>query len=149
MSAGAALARFLTANFLHMSLTALVALSVFDASRGRSTPRDRFDVIFPLAVAIHGAYDFLLGAPGLSLLSMLLFVVVSRQFLRQLLIASSAEEEQGALRLLITSMFLLTGVSYVYATTLVGPLIAVQLVALGFLGVIIVIYMFVRELSPA
>jgi protease PrsW len=149
MAAGAALARFLTANFLHMSLTALVALSVFDASRGRSTPRDRFDVLFPLMVVIHGAYDFFLSTNGLSLLSMLLFIFVSRQFLRQLLIASSAEEEQGALRLLITSMFLLTGVSYVYATTLAGPLVAVQLIALGFLGVIIVIFMFVRELSPA
>jgi RsiW-degrading membrane proteinase PrsW (M82 family) len=149
MAAGAALSRFLTANFLHMSLTALVALSVFDASRGRSTSRDRFDLIFPLMVAIHGAYDFFLSTNGLSLAAMLLFIIVSRQFLRQLLIASSAEEEQGALRLLITSMFLLTGVSYVYATTLVGPLLAVQLVALGFLGVVIVIFMFVRELSPA
>jgi RsiW-degrading membrane proteinase PrsW (M82 family) len=152
MAAGAALARFLTANFLHMSLTALVALSVYDASRGRSTPRDRFDVIFPLAVGIHGAYDFFLSSnefAGFSLLSMMLFIIVSRQFLRQLLIASSAEEEQGALRLLITSMFLLTGVSYVYATTLGGPLVAVRLIALGSLGVAIVIFMFVRELGPA
>ena len=152
MAAGAALARFLTANFLHMSLTALVALSVYDASRGRSTPRDRFDVMFPLAVGIHGAYDFFLSSnevAGFSLLSMMLFIIVSRQFLRQLLIASSAEEEQGALRLLITSMFLLTGVSYVYATTLAGPLVAVRLIALGALGVAIVIFMFVRELGPA
>src|SRR5205823_5797400 len=37
--AQATLPRFLTANFFHMSLTAVVALSVFDTLRGRATSR--------------------------------------------------------------------------------------------------------------
>jgi len=49
---------------------------------------------------------------------------------------------------LIASMALITGVSYVYATTLVGPWGALRMIAIGIVGVAIVIYMFVRELSP-
>jgi RsiW-degrading membrane proteinase PrsW (M82 family) len=146
LAASGALSRFLTANFLHMSLTALVALSVFDAVRGRSTNRDTVNIIFPLAVIIHGAYDLFLTT-GPALLAMFFFVVVSRQFLRQLLVASSKMEEEGALRLLMMSMALLTGASYIYATTLVGPLHALGLIAVGFVGVAIVVYMFVTELT--
>jgi RsiW-degrading membrane proteinase PrsW (M82 family) len=151
LGGGHALSRFLTANFLHMSLTALVALSVFDTIRGRVTRRDGFNVVFPLAVMVHGLYDFFLTTndiPLSSILSMGLFVVISRQFLRQLLMASSREEEQGVLKLLVASLSLITGMSYIYATTLVGPGPALRLIALGAAGVAIVIYMFVRELAP-
>lgn len=150
--AAAALARFLTANFLHMSLTALIALSVFDTRRGRATPSDGFSTVFPMAVIIHGAYDFFLTThevPLSSIISMALFFIIARQFLRQLTIASSREEEQGVLYLLIASLALITGVAYIYATTLVGPWYAVRLMSVGALGVAIVIWMFVRELSPA
>jgi protease PrsW len=149
--AAAALSRFLTANFLHMSLTALVALSVFDTKRGRATPSDGFSTVFPMAVIIHGAYDFFLttdDVPLSSIISMALFIVMARQFLRQLTIASSREEEQGVLYLLIASLSLITGVAYVYATTLVGPWYAMGLMSVGALGVAIVLWMFVRELSP-
>jgi RsiW-degrading membrane proteinase PrsW (M82 family) len=150
LSASVAVARFLTANFMHMALTSLVALSVYDASRGRSTPRDAFNVIFPLAIGIHGAYDFFLSSPqfsGYSLVSMMLLIIITQQFLRQLLIASSTMEQEGVLRLLVASLALLAGVSYIYATTLVGPGIALRLVALGFVGVAVMIWVFVRELS--
>jgi RsiW-degrading membrane proteinase PrsW (M82 family) len=149
-AAGTALSRFLTANFLHMSLTALLALSVFDAARGRSTPRDRFNVMFPLIVCIHGAYDFFLSDPEFSrfsLISMMLLIFVAQQFLRQLLIATSRREEEDVLRLFVASLTLLTGVSYIYASTLAGPLMALRLVAVGGLGIVFVIYMFVRELT--
>lgn len=150
LNAAAAMSRFLTANFLHMSLTALAALSVFDGARGRSTSRDRFDVLFPFVVVIHGAYDFFLASPEFSrfsLLSMILLIFVARQFLRQLLIASSRMEEEDALRLFIGSLALLTGASYIYATTLCGPWLAIRLIAVGGIGVAFVIYMFVRELT--
>jgi RsiW-degrading membrane proteinase PrsW (M82 family) len=152
LSAGAAIGRFLTANFLHMALTSIVALSVFGTLRGRQTSRDGFNVIFPLAVALHGAYDFLLTSddfPLGSFVAMALLFVLCRAFLRQLSIASRAVEMQSLLRLFVWSLTLLTGVSYVYATTLVGPLLAIELVAMGVLGVSILIYLFVRELSES
>ena len=100
---------------------------------------------------IHGAYDFFLTTNDIllsSIISMVLLIIIARQFLRQLLIASSKEEERGALYLLIASMALVTGASYIYATTLFGPWTALRAIAVGILGVAIVIYMFVRELSP-
>ncbi len=147
-----ALTRFLTANFLHMSLTALVALSVFDTLRKRATRGDGFNTVFPMAVGIHGAYDFLLSTrevPFASWMSLILLMIVSRTFLRQLLIASSKEEETGILNLLVASMALITGLSYVYATTIVGPFAAVRMIGFGILGVAMVIWMFVRELGTA
>ena len=149
-SGSAPLARFLTANFLHMSLTAIVALSAFDTLRKRATSRDAFNVVFPLAVFIHGAYDFCLTTNDLplsSLGSLLLLIAIARRFLRQLLIASSREEERGVLDLLIASMALITGAAYIYATTLAGPAEAFKMIAIGALSVAIVIFMFVRELS--
>jgi protease PrsW len=148
--ASAAISRFLTANFLHMSLTALIALSVYDGKRGRSMPHDRFNVMFPLVVLIHGAYDFFLSDSefgNLSIISMFLLIMVAQQFLRQLLIASSRMEEEGVLRLFVWSLTLLTGASYVYASTLAGPLLALRLMALGSLGVAFLIWIFVRELT--
>jgi hypothetical protein len=111
-------------------------------------PHDRFQFMFPLIVLFHGAYDFFLSDSGMySLLSMFLLILVAQQFLRQLLVATSRFEEEGILRLFVTSLTLITGVSYIYATTLVGPLMAIRLIAVGSLGVAVVIYMFVRELT--
>lgn len=149
-NAAVAMSRFLTANFFHMSMTAIIAVSVFDAARGRSTPRDRPNVLIPIVVAIHGAYDFFLSSPefaSFSLVSMILLIFVARQFLRQLVIATSREEEEDVLQLFVWSLAILTGVSYIYATTLVGPWVAVRMIAVGGLGVVFVVYMFVRELT--
>ena len=150
--ADAALSRFLTANFLHMSLTALVALSMFDTLRRRATSRDAFKVVFPLAMAIHGAYDFSLGSnelPMSSLLSIILLIIITQRFLRQLLIASSRDDERDVLNLFVASMAAITGVAYIYATTQVGPMDAFRSISLGGLSVAIVIFMFVRELRPS
>ncbi len=146
-----ALSRFLSANFLHMGLTALVALSMFDTLRKRATRYDTFKVVFPVAVAVHGAYDFCLGVTDVafsSLFSIVLLIVIARRFLRQLLIASSREDERDVLNLFVGAMAAITGAAYIYGTTLVGPLEALRLIALGAAGVAAMIVMFVRELSP-
>lgn len=150
--ADAALSRFLTANFLHMSLTALVALAMFDTVRKRVTARDSFKTVFPLAMAIHGAYDFCLGSndlPFSSFISIILLIVIARRFLRQLLIASSREDERDVLNLFVAAMAAIAGVAYVYASTQVGPLEASRLIALGTFSVAAMIWMFVYELRPS
>jgi RsiW-degrading membrane proteinase PrsW (M82 family) len=146
----AALSRFLSANFLHMALTALVALSMFDTLRKRATRYDAFKIVFPVAVAVHGAYDFCLGVDDVALsflFSIVLLIVIAQRFLRQLLIASSREDERDVLNLFVGAMAAITGAAYIYGTTLVGPLEALRLIALGAVSVAAVIVMFVRELS--
>ena len=149
MAAGAALGRFLTANFLHMALTGLIGLAAYDADRRR--PADGLDLntTFLLAVLIHGAYDFFLASPAVaeySIFAMTVFVLLSQRFLREVL-SSNATPPESTLRLFIVSITILTGASYVYGALLAGPWMAFQLIAVGVVGQAILIYMFVMELG--
>jgi hypothetical protein len=104
-----------------------------------------------VAILIHGAYDFLLASPAVgeySIFAMTVFVLLSQRFLREVL-SSNATPAEGSLRLFIISITVLTGASYVYASTLVGPWSAFELIAVGVVGQAILIYMFVMELGGA
>ncbi len=149
MDPSAAIGRFLTANFLHMALTSLVAVAAYDMSSARRRPSGSLNTTFIIAIAIHGAYDFFLSTPGLSLLAMILFIILSQRFLRELLFAAPDAQRQGLLRLFVISLAVLLGLSYVYATTLVGLATAVGVVFTGFVGVAIMTFIFVRELDGA
>lgn len=147
----AALGRFLTANFLHMALTGLVGLAAYDADRRTGSGSIDLNTTFLFAVLIHGAYDFLLASPAVadySIFAMTVFVLLSQRFLREVL-SSNATPPASTLRLFIVSIAILTGVSYIFATTLVGPWMAFQLIAVGVVGQAILIYMFVMELGGA
>jgi protease PrsW len=149
MEASVALGRFLTANFLHMALTGLVALAAWDSGRPRRPDSFDLNTTFLLAVFIHGAYDFFLASPVVgdySIFAMTVFVLLSQRFLREVL-ASNATPPESALRLFLVSITILTGVSYVFASTLAGPWTAFQLIAVGLVGQAILIYMFVMELG--
>lgn len=149
MDASAALGRFLTANFLHMALTGLVGLAAYDSDRLKRSDSLDLNTTFLLAVLIHGAYDFFLASPAVaeySIFAMTVFVLLSQRFLREVL-SSNATPPDSSLRLFIVSITILTGASYVYATTLVGPWGAFQMIAVGVVGQAILIYMFVMELG--
>jgi len=149
MDASAALGRFLTANFLHMALTGLVALAAYDADRQKRADSFDLNTVFLFAVLIHGAYDFFLASPAVgeySIFGMTVFILLSQRFLREVL-SSNATPPDGTLRLFIVSIAILTAASYVYASTLVGPLSAMGLIAMGVVGQAILIYMFVLELG--
>lgn len=148
--ASVALTRFLTANLLHVSLTAIAALAVYDSSRAWNRSADILNAALPMVVLLHGGYDLLLSSPqlgGVSFFAMTLFVLIAQRFLREITSISSALEQEKVLRLFIVSLSLITGASYVYATTLVGPLTGFAFIATGLLGVAIFAYMFVRELA--
>jgi hypothetical protein len=132
-----------------MALTATVAVSVFDGASARQG--EQFTTAFPLVVLIHGGYDFLIASPVVgeySFLAMSVFIVLSQRFLRELEAVRPAGRRGGLLRQFVVSLSLLAGLSYVYACTLIGPGMAVSLVATGLLGLAVLVYMFVRELGP-
>lgn len=54
--------RFLSANFLHVSLTGICAHSLYSMLLTRFARADQFIITFMLTVAAHGAYDYL--SPG-------------------------------------------------------------------------------------
>ncbi|MBI2213567.1 MAG: PrsW family intramembrane metalloprotease [Acidobacteria bacterium] len=148
--ASVALTRFLTANLLHVSLTAIAGLAVYDAARAWNRSAEILNSTLPMVVLLHGGYDFLLSSPqfgDLSFLAMTLFVLIAQRFLRELTGLSTSQQQERVLRLFIVAITLIAGASYVYATTLVGPLLGFAYVATGLLGVLIFAYMFVRELA--
>jgi protease PrsW len=150
--AATAIGRFLTANFLHMALTALIAVSAFDSLRGKARQMGNFGTIFPLAVLIHGAYDFLLTSAHigeLSILAMTLFIIVAQFYLREQLATFPEEKKEGLLQTFVLSLLLLTGLSFVYASALVGIGQAVPLMVMGVAGVAIITVMFIREMRPS
>jgi len=146
-----ALGRFLTANFLHISLTALLASSFADFVDDPGGKSDELMKTFLLVVGLHGAYDFFLESRDfaeVSFLAMTIFVILARRFLREVNAVRPAGGPGIPLfSLFVYSVTILSGASYVYATTKVGPFRALIVLGPGLLGSIIQIVMFVRELD--
>jgi len=147
---GTAMTRFLTANFLHMSLTAIAAEAVTRAVRERTDTATASAVnTFGLVVLLHGAYDWFLVTPGMadySILAMTIFVVTSQLFLRALPMGrgrTGIPLEQVVVRALVV----LTGATFVYGAAVAGPQAAAVASAQGVLGVVLILVMFHRELG--
>jgi hypothetical protein len=145
------MARFLTANFLHMSMTAIVAGALDDLMRdddGNEGGSMRFSVALITVSAMHGAYDYFLSSRDLSWLAMVVFFLLARQFLA--LVSVARVKERAAYPHLLETfgigMALVIGASFVYASALVGPAAAAGSLAEGLLGLGIVIISFVRVL---
>lgn len=147
---GAAMTRFLTANFLHMSLTAIAAETLTQAVRERTDSAVARAVnTFGLVVLLHGAYDWFLVTPGMaqySILAMTTFVVSSQFFLRAV---PKARCRPGLpLDQVVTrALVVLTGATFVYGAAIAGPQAAAVASAQGVLGVVLILVMFNRELG--
>jgi RsiW-degrading membrane proteinase PrsW (M82 family) len=143
------LGRFLTANFLHMAMTGILATSLDDFV----TDSERFGADFSrtslLVVALHGAYDFLLSHEeyGGSYMAMAVFVFLARMFLGAM--DRARRRVDRGLSLLHSFVFaaaVVTGVSAVYASVAVGPVQAGVVMSEGLLGEAIIFAVFVRSL---
>jgi RsiW-degrading membrane proteinase PrsW (M82 family) len=143
-----ALARFLTANFLHLSTTGIVAVALDDAARGREDEATGWSQTIPLVVLTHGMYDFFLSSDsmgGTSFLAMFCFVLLARRFVN--VIRQLPGREGPLLPFFVVGLAVVAGGTFVYASTLVGTAEAANAIAIGALGLAIVAYMFGRELG--
>jgi RsiW-degrading membrane proteinase PrsW (M82 family) len=144
-----ALARFLTANFLHLSTTGIVAVALDDAMRGQPEQPERHDgwsQTLPLVVITHGVYDFFLSTPSLhdaSFVSMLTFVLLARRFVNVL--RELPGREGPLVPVFLVGLAVVTGGTFVYASSHVGAQHAAAAIALGALGLIIIAFVFARE----
>jgi RsiW-degrading membrane proteinase PrsW (M82 family) len=148
MGLSTALSRFLTANFLHVSTTGLVAVAIDDYVRGREDRPGDLSRTLMLVIVAHGLYDFFLSSASVdrgSFLSMLVFVLLTRRFVDVL--RGLPGREGPLLRLFCVGLAVVAGTSFVYASARVGPEHAALALLDGALGVIIVVYVFVRELG--
>ncbi len=143
------LGRFLTANFLHMAATAILAAALDDFLRDREKYAADLSRTAMTIIAIHGGYDFLLSHEeyGGSYLAMAVFFFLVRIFL-----GAVDHARRGADRgLTLTQAFILavsvvTGSSAVYAMQTVGMAQGALVMTEGFLGVAILVYAFASTL---
>ena len=147
MGLSTALARFLTANFLHVSTTGLIAVAIDDYVRGRENQPGDLSRTLMVIVAAHGLYDFFLSSPSVgagSFMAMFVFVLLTRRFVDVL--RHLPGREGPLLEWFGVGLAVVAGASFVYACTLVTPLQAAAALLEGMLGLAIVTYMFVHEL---
>jgi RsiW-degrading membrane proteinase PrsW (M82 family) len=145
-----ALGRFVTANFLHISLTAACGLSLARAVIYRGREIQQAATIFALAVIAHGLYDAFLIVPLLldySIFSSTVFVLIGYQYFNWL----SHMRNRWQDRISITSTFILgtvvlTGISFCLYAWNVGAAFAFQAIGYEVIGVAIIMIMFVREI---
>lgn len=147
MGLSTALARFLTANFLHVSTTGIAAVAIDDHVRGREASEGDLSRALMTVVAAHGLYDFFLSSgsvAGGSFLSMVVFVLLARRFVGAL--RDLPGREKPLLRSFCVGLAIVAGATFVYASALVGPVPAALALAEGALGLAIVALVFVQEL---
>jgi RsiW-degrading membrane proteinase PrsW (M82 family) len=144
-----ALGRFLTANFLHMSMTALTATAFAKIGQKDEWFHD-FTVTFLTVVGLHGVYDFFLANPSvsdMSFLAMAVFVILARDFVLAMHDARlRAGRSQSLLPPFAIGMTLVCGASFVYGSAVVGPGLAAEAMFLGMLGMAVLMLVFVRQL---
>ncbi len=147
MGLSTALARFLTANFLHVSTTGIAAVAIDDYARGREAREGDLSRALMTVVAAHGLYDFFLSSGavgGGSFLSMVVFVFLTRRFVAAL--RDLPGREKPLLRWFCVGLAIVAGATFVYASALVGPGPAFGALVEGGIGLAIVMFVFVQEL---
>jgi RsiW-degrading membrane proteinase PrsW (M82 family) len=143
------LGRFLTANFMHMAMTAILAAALDDFVRDREKYAADFSRTTLMVVVMHGAYDFLLSHEefGGSYFAMAVFFVLVRMFLSAVDHARRKADRGITLtQAFVIAVAVVTGTSAVYAVAAVGPAQGAMVMTEGLLGVAILVYAFVRTL---
>lgn len=144
------LGRFLTANFLHMSMTALLASAVDDFVSDSEQHASAFLRISLLVVGLHGGYDLLLTREdqAASYAAMAVFVVLAKLFLDAVDLArKKVDRGLSPSHAFIAALAVVTGSSLAHAIDIVGLRQAPVIMAQGLLGEAIIIFMFVRILG--
>ena len=87
-SEGGAFPRFLTANFLHASLTGIAGLALFHLVRWPKTRWEEFLATFIGVVVVHGLYDAAAGlvtqiSGQLGIFTIIIFALVANRYINQ------------------------------------------------------------------
>lgn len=140
--------RFLTANFLHVAMTAILGAALAEMVASPSTKSDDFTREFLLVVGLHGLYDFFLASASVSdwsFLSMTIFVLLAQRFLRE--IRHVRPVGGPSLRDgFVLALVALAGITFAWASARIGAGPALLAMGEGLLGSAILVILFMREL---
>ncbi len=147
----AAPGRFLTANFLHIALTGMGGLYLCRAIRSGSY--NDFLYAFALMIIVHGLYNSFLFLPQAQtggFLSIIIFILLSMQYFRELSSLGGPTATGYSLSFLFVSgLCLILSTLIVFQASQVGLGAGLQLVTSEALGSALIVFMFFREFNEA
>ena len=123
---GIAWARFLTANFMHASMTGIIGHALYEMLRTRFGHAEKFVATFLAVVAAHGFYDYVSVSDhaisqlmGISIFSIIILAFLARHFFDLLAtttlvstgVVSSASVFLIGSALLIATLFIVAGMA--------------------------------------
>lgn len=146
----AAVGRFVTANPLHVAMTALAGLALYRAVRDPRGWGSHSLGVFGLVVFAHGLYDAFLSLPALSeysLMAMIIFALTIYQFFREL---RDLRPKSGDM-ISLSANFLLgvsvvLGATFVYLSATLGMTVAFGTIVSGVITHAVMVYLFLREM---
>ncbi|MEI6891343.1 MAG: PrsW family glutamic-type intramembrane protease [Pontiella sp.] len=145
-----AMARFATANFLHLALTAMCGLTLTRALVHRGEDIQHALVTFVLAVAIHSFYNAFLMVPAwvdYSWLTYTVFVLMGYQYFGWLRHLRDEWNDPISITATFTyGIILVTGFTFILAAWDLGPVLAIQAVVGEAIGIAIILVLFYREI---
>lgn len=142
------LGRFATANFLHISLTALCGLTLVRAFMHKGDATSQAAITFGLAVAAHGIYDAFIIVPVLqeyAFFSSAVFVLIGYQYFGWLRHLRDQWRDPVSITAHFTlGVILVTGTSYILYAWTSGAFLAFQAMGSEVLGLGIILILFYR-----
>ena len=147
----AAPARFLTANFFHISLTGMGGLFLCRAIR-KSSYSD-FLYVFGIIVVVHGVYDSFLSLPQFEegyFFAMITYILMSMYYFRELNRVTYRTTPSYSLSFIFVSgLCLILASLIIFQSSQVGIASALKIIIPETIGSIIMIFMFFREFNEA
>jgi RsiW-degrading membrane proteinase PrsW (M82 family) len=144
-----AMGRFLTANFLHVSMTSTLATALYEFLEDTEKHAVSFSSTAAFVIGLHGAYDFLISHHEFQggYLAMALFFFLARRFLDTADAARGrADRGPTLLQFFVVGLAVVTGLSFIFACTRVEYREAALVLTEGVLGELVIAYVFVRTL---
>lgn len=145
----AIIGRFVTANFLHLALTGFAGYYLVRAIRRGGEDWGEFFGALAKVIVFHAAYDFFLIEPSLSdysIISMILFILISQQYLRLFHhIRPHRVHRVSLTRIFVASLATVIGMHYLYLSTQMGIGEALWYTTGGVLGYAIITFMYFQE----
>ncbi len=147
------LGRFLTANFLHISLTGLLGLALCRAIWWPQQCLSEAVGIILLGIVLHGVYDALIALPALSeyqIGSSIIHILLAYRFFHELRNGWVPRGDAISLTAtFVTAVSVITAASYVYFAAATSLTMATTAIAMPAVSSGILVYMFLREMPES
>ncbi|MCM8532582.1 MAG: PrsW family intramembrane metalloprotease [Lentisphaeraceae bacterium] len=150
---GALMARFMTANFLHMLMTGYICYYLTLAIQYKGRHWDHFTSAFIKVVLVHGVYDFLLidsnmVEEGMDFFAMMLYIWIAMHYLKLMLDTSPPTHRYVSLTRVFTIVLSVTfGLSLLVVSLDIGVALALKASLMAIIGNVMFAYMFYYQMN--